>query len=69
MNPSAVHTTVQTEEETVTIYCPDCRGRFEVPADAVCEGELVDCDLCGAEIEVMQEDPIKVRLYCEEYDF
>ena len=65
MKPPVVHT----EEDTVTIYCPDCRGRFQAPSDAVCEGEILDCDLCGAEVEVVQDTPIKVRLYSEEYDF
>jgi len=57
------------EEEAVTIFCPDCRGRFVVPGDALSEEEIIDCDLCGAEIEIVQEDPIRVRLYSEKYDF
>ncbi len=66
MNPPAA---VSTDEETITIFCPDCRGRFDAPGDCISEGEIIDCDLCGAEIEVVSENPIKVRKYTEDYDF
>jgi uncharacterized protein YbaR (Trm112 family) len=41
------------------IYCPDCRGKFEVAAEDFMEEEILECDLCGAEIMVVETDPIK----------
>ncbi len=44
------------------VYCPDCRGKFEVDAEDFVEEEILECDLCGAEIVVVGTDPIKLRL-------
>ncbi len=55
-------------EETV-IFCPDCRGKFGVLPEDVIEGEILECPLCGAEIEILQENPLKIRLFSGEYDF
>lgn len=54
--------------EEIYIFCPDCRGKFEVERSDIVEGEILECSLCGAEIEVTQEDPIKIRLLTEEED-
>ena len=56
-------------DEEVHIFCPDCRGRFTVGLDEIIEGDLVECTLCAAEIQVLEENPIKLRLYNEENDF
>lgn len=53
----------------VQLYCPDCRGRFEVEGSDIAEGEVLECSLCGAEILVKQENPIRIKLYEEEDDF
>ena len=50
----------------IYIHCPDCRGRFEVEPSDIIEGEVLECVLCGAEVEVIQEDPIKIQLLQEE---
>ncbi|HEY5714658.1 MAG TPA: hypothetical protein VIT68_04890 [Candidatus Gracilibacteria bacterium] len=55
--------------DDITIYCPDCRGRFTVAHEEIQEGEIFECLLCGAEVEILQEDPLKVRLFCEDFDF
>ncbi len=36
--------------------CPECDGRVTLPADAV-EGEIVRCDDCGTELEVLSVNP------------
>ena len=41
--------------------CTECETPIEVPADAV-EGEVIACDACSAELEVMSLDPIKLAL-------
>lgn len=53
----------------VIVYCPDCRGKFEVDKNDIVEEEILECPLCGAEIIVLQTDPIKIKLYTEEDDF
>jgi len=53
----------------VQLYCPDCRGRFEVESVDIEEGEVLECSLCGAEILVKQENPIRIKLYQEADDF
>jgi len=50
----------------VTIYCPDCRGKFNTDILDVEERDILECELCVAEIEIMQLDPLKVRLFLEE---
>ena len=49
--------------ELIHIYCPDCRGKFDIDRSDVIEDEVIECDLCGAEVVIVNEDPIKIRLY------
>ncbi len=56
-------------ETLVSLYCPDCRGRFEVETSDIHEDEVLECPLCGAEILVTQQDPIRIKLFSEDDDF
>lgn len=56
-------------EDEITIYCNDCRGKFSAYTEDIVEGELIECTLCSAELEVIMEDPIKLRLYSEDNIF
>ncbi len=56
-------------ETLVSMYCPDCRGRFEIGAFDIEEDEVLECALCAAEILVVQKNPIRVKLYTEADDF
>lgn len=51
----------------VEVYCPDCRGRFEVDIDDIREEEILECSLCGCELEVLQENPLKLRIVSDDY--
>ena len=51
------------------IYCPDCRGKFDVAVEDFVEEEVLECDLCGAEIMVVETDPIKLKLMQPGEDF
>ncbi len=41
--------------------CIECESPLKVPADAV-EGEIVPCETCSAELEVMSLDPVELAL-------
>ena len=36
--------------------CPVCDAELELASDAV-EGELMECEECGSELEVLKVDP------------
>ena len=56
-------------EILVSLFCPDCRGQFDVDNGDLTEDEVIECALCGAEILVIREDPIRIKLFSEEDDF
>ncbi len=37
--------------------CPVCAGEVEIPPDPV-EGELLECDECGVELEILALHPL-----------
>lgn len=45
--------------------CPECGGSIVLDLDVV-EGEIVDCEECGAELEVVSANPIELDLAPEE---
>ena len=48
----------------IVIFCPDCRGKFEIQMEELIEEEILECDLCGAEIKVVSnEEPIKLTVF------
>lgn len=48
-----------------TVPCSACGLDVAIPDDAML-GEVVFCDACGAELEVISLDPLRVGLYEEE---
>lgn len=55
--------------DILAIYCPDCRGRFEVKSEDFQEEEILECPLCAAEVLVTSENPPRVKLFSEDDDF
>lgn len=55
-------------EKQIIIFCPDCRGKFDIDRIDIVEDDMLECPLCGAELVVLQEDPIKLRLVDPEKD-
>jgi alpha-aminoadipate carrier protein LysW len=49
----------------VTAKCPECAADVKLAAD-VEKGEIVPCADCGAELEVIERDPVELRLAPEE---
>ncbi len=48
-----------------TVACPECGGAVQLPQDVV-ENELVGCETCGAELEVVSLTPLRVELAPQE---
>ena len=45
-----------------TAVCPECDEEVYVDADSE-QGDVVTCDECGADLEVVGLDPIELDLY------
>lgn len=45
--------------------CPEC-GAEIIEESALEEGEIVNCEDCGVELEVISEDPLEFALAPEE---
>ena len=45
--------------------CPECAAEIEM-ADKLIKGEIVECMECGAELEVVRVNPVKLDLAPEE---
>ena len=41
--------------------CPECDASLGVPADAM-QNELIACVDCGAELEIVNLDPVQLEL-------
>ena len=52
------------EEGKMTANCPECDG--EIKMDKPLRGEIVVCPDCGAELEVVSENPLKLDLAPQE---
>lgn len=40
--------------------CPECEGDLDFDAEEVDEGDVVVCDECGTEFEVVATDPLEL---------
>ena len=45
-----------------TATCPECEEKVYVDADSE-QGDIVSCDECGADLEVVGLDPIELDVY------
>ncbi len=52
------------DKVNATVECPECAGDVNL-VDAE-EGEILVCDDCGAELELVKTDPIEIALAPEE---
>lgn len=51
-----------------TAVCPECDEEVYVDADSE-QGDVVSCDECGADLEVVGLDPIELDLYEGDDDY
>ncbi len=40
--------------------CPECDNPLDVDVDEVEEGETLQCDECGADLEIVSVDPLEL---------
>lgn len=48
--------------------CPECEEKVYVDAEAE-QGDVVTCEECGADLEVVGLDPLELDLYEESDDY
>ena len=48
--------------------CPECETLLDFEADEVDEGDVIVCDECGTEFEVIATEPLEIAKVDEEYD-
>jgi alpha-aminoadipate carrier protein LysW len=46
--------------------CPVCEGTFYLDEEDVEEGDLISCEECGVELEVVSTDPLELEQIEEE---
>jgi len=47
--------------------CPVCGSDVELPVDII-ENEIMDCDTCSAELDILSVNPIKLEEAPEEQE-
>jgi alpha-aminoadipate/glutamate carrier protein LysW len=47
-------------EEAVMANCPECENGLDIELDEVEEGDVVACDECGTEYEVVGVEPLEL---------
>ncbi len=44
----------------MAVVCPECDNPITVDADEVEEGEILQCDECGSDLEIVSVDPLEI---------
>ncbi len=44
----------------MSVVCPECDSPLDVDVDDVEEGEIIQCDECGIDLEVVSSDPLEL---------
>jgi alpha-aminoadipate carrier protein LysW len=57
------------KEGFMAVVCPECDNPLDMDVDDVEEGDVVTCDECGTDLEVVSSDPLELAAVDEEgYD-
>lgn len=48
--------------------CPECENNLDIEVDEIEEGDVVTCDECGTEFEVVGVEPLELSRVDEDYD-
>jgi alpha-aminoadipate carrier protein LysW len=53
----------------MSVVCPECDNPLDIDVDDLEEGEIVQCEECGTDLEVVSSDPLELAPVDEEgYD-
>ncbi len=44
----------------MAVVCPECDNPLDVDVDEVEEGETLQCDECGVDLEIVSVDPLEL---------
>jgi alpha-aminoadipate carrier protein LysW len=55
-------------EEAAMTSCPECENELDIELDEIEEGDVVACDECGTEYEVVGVEPLELSRVEEELD-
>jgi alpha-aminoadipate carrier protein LysW len=55
-------------EEAAMTSCPECENELDIDVDEVEEGDVVACDECGTEYEVVGVEPLELSKVEEGFD-
>ena len=47
-------------------YCPECEAAIDVEDEDVEEGKTLDCPECGAELEIVNTNPLELDVISDE---
>jgi alpha-aminoadipate/glutamate carrier protein LysW len=47
--------------------CPECESNLDIDEDEIDEGDVVVCDECGTEYEVVTTEPLELVKVDEDY--
>ena len=50
-----------------TTACPECSEDVYVDAESE-QGDIISCDECGSELEIVGLDPIELDIYADDID-
>lgn len=48
--------------------CPECENELDIELDEIEEGDVVACEECGSEFEVVAVDPLELARIEEEFE-
>jgi alpha-aminoadipate carrier protein LysW len=43
------------------VKCPVCEGAIDIDEEDVDEGDTISCDECGADLRVVETDPLEME--------
>jgi alpha-aminoadipate carrier protein LysW len=55
-------------EEAAVPNCPECENVLDIELDEVEEGDVVTCEECGAEYEVVGVEPLELARVDDDLD-
>ncbi len=44
----------------MAVVCPECDNPITIDVDEVEEGEILQCDECGSDLEIVSVDPLEI---------